>query len=108
MSSEQFLKLSQQYFSYMTFRAKQENMEHKLPINFYYDNLCSGCSHFFGIYHDNENITHDTQNPEAYKKYLLSLQPISNEDICSVSGELYRSWAAFQLNPLEMKTTQEK
>jgi hypothetical protein len=71
MSSEQFLKLSQQYFSYMTFRAKQENMEHKLPINFYYDNLCSGCPFFFGIYHDNENITHDIQNPEAYKKYLL-------------------------------------
>ena len=50
-------------------------MKHELPINFYYSNLCSGCSHFFGIYHDNDNITHDIQNPEAYKKYLLSLQP---------------------------------
>ena len=71
MSSEQILKLSQQYFSYMTFRAQQENIEHELSINFYHGNLCGGCSHFFGIYHDNKNITHDIQNPEAYKKYLL-------------------------------------
>ena len=59
----------------MTFRAKQEKMKHDLSVNFYYGNLCSGCSYFFGVYHNNKNISHDIQNPEAYKKYLLSLQP---------------------------------
>ena len=54
----------------MTFRAKQEKMKHDLSVNFYYGNLCSGCSYFFGVYHNNKNISHDIQNPEAYKEFV--------------------------------------
>jgi hypothetical protein len=69
LNSDSNIELATEYHEYMEFRAANENLKHELDIKFYAINLAKGCPFFFGVYHDGDHITHDTQKPNIFKKW---------------------------------------
>lgn len=62
-------QLAREYHSYMTFRAKEENLAHELDVNWYLTHLNHGIAFFFGVHHDGTHIVKDVQNKKAFKKW---------------------------------------
>jgi hypothetical protein len=56
-------------FAYMTWRADQEGIEHRLSYEFYRAGLAKGCRNFFGIQVDTAGIIGDEQQPALFARY---------------------------------------
>ena len=65
-------KLAQEYYDYMSFRAKKENTPHELEVDWYFNHLRNGFVFFFGVYNDNVHLVKDIQNPQAFKAWKES------------------------------------